>query len=533
VSSFDIIVALRAAGQVAFKNAMDSSAKSIAKVDQSADKAGRTVDASGKKAKGAGKGWKSAVGSLGGWQTVAAGAAIVGVGMKSTISAASDLSEEVSKGSVVFGESGKSIVAWSKTTADALGLSQQQALAATGTLGNMLVPMGFARKDAAQMSQKMVTLAADMASFNNADPAETLDALRAGLAGETEPLRRFGVSLSDARLRQEALNMGIYKGKGPLDANTKAQATYALILKDTKDQQGDAARTGDQLAGRQRKLKAQFADLSATIGTVLLPVGLKLAQLLGFLMQHTEVVIPVVAAITAGWIAYSVAQMAAALAALTFNAAFLLIPIAVVAVVAALIVAYKKVSWFRDGVNWLWGAIKAVAAWLRANWKTVIIGVLTGPFGIAVKLIHDNWDKIKAGARSVLGWFKSFGSKLVSAIVNGIKAAPRVILDAIMSLLPGGISGKLAKGLAKVLPGFATGGVMYGGGGLGIVGERGPELMHLPGGTRITPLASSSAALASLGGMGANRQTVVYVQLDRRTIATAVANDTADRKARR
>jgi hypothetical protein len=52
------------------------------------------------------------------------------------------------------------------------------------------------------MSQKMVTLAADMASFNNADPAETLDALRAGLAGETEPLRRFGVSLSgDARLQ--------------------------------------------------------------------------------------------------------------------------------------------------------------------------------------------------------------------------------------------------------------------------------------------------------------------------------------------
>jgi hypothetical protein len=527
VSSYDIIVALRAAGQVAFKSAMDSSAKSIENVDKSAARAGRTVDASGKQAKTAGKGWKSAVGSLGGWSTVASGAAIVGVGMKETIGAASDLSEEVSKGSVVFGSSSKAILKWSETTASALGLSQQQALAATGTLGNMLVPMGFARKDAAGMSQKMVTLAADMASFNNADPAETLDALRAGLAGETEPLRRFGVSLSDARLKQEALSMGIYKGKGPLDANTKAQATYALILKDTKDQQGDVARTSEGLANKQRALKAQYADLSATIGATLLPIGLKLVGMLGWMTQHTEIVIPVVAALTTAWIAYSVAQTAAAIAALSFNGAFLLIPIAIVAVIAALVIAYKKVGWFRDAVNLAVGVVKAQFRALVSAVGAIVraIGRVPGAFKTA-------WAAVKSATSSVIGFFKTVGTRIVDGVVNGIKSSPRAILDAIMSLLPGGIGGKLAKGLAKALPGFATGGVMYGGG-LGIVGERGPELMQLPGGTRITPLSSGGASLGSLGGFGGSRQTVVYVQLDRRTIATAVAEDTADRKARR
>jgi hypothetical protein len=124
------------------------------------------------------------------------------------------------------------------------------------------------------------------------------------------------------------MNMGIYKGKGPLDANTKAQGDVRA------DPQGHEGSAGRRLRARATRspttaqAQGAVADLSATIGTVLLPVGLKLAQLLGFLMQHTEVVIPVIAAITAAWIAYSVAQMAAAIAALTFNAAFLLIPIA-------------------------------------------------------------------------------------------------------------------------------------------------------------------------------------------------------------
>jgi hypothetical protein len=527
--SDDVIVALRAAGQVAFKNAMDSSARSIEKVEGSAKKAGKSVDASGKQAKTAGKGWKSAVGSLGGWSTVATGAAIVGAGMKTTIGAASDLSEEVSKGGVVFGRSSKAILDWSKTTASALGLSQQQALAATGTLGNMLVPMGFARKDAASMSQKMVGLAADMASFNNADPSETLDALRAGLAGETEPLRRFGVSLSDARLKQEAMNMGIYKGKGPLDANTKAQATYALILKDTKDQQGDVARTSDGLANRQRALKAQMADLSAEIGAKVLPIGLKFAELLGVLVNHTEIVIPVIAVLTTAWIAYSVAQMAAAIAALSFNAAFLLIPIAVVAVVAAIIVAYKKFGWFRSAVNAVWGAIKATFGWVKKNWP-LLLGILTGPFGLAVVLIAKNWDKVKSGARGLLDWFKGFGTKVVDFIVQGIKGAPGAILDAIKSLLPGG---KVGKKLLAALPGFATGGTFYGGG-MAVVGERGPELVNLPGGTRITPLAVGAGGIAPSFPSSAGRsQTTAHFYLDRRLLATAVAEDTSDQKARR
>jgi len=197
----------------------------------------------------------------------AAGAA----GIAYSVNAASDLGEEIDKTGVVFRKSGKDVAEWSKTTADAFGISRRQALASAGIFGNMLVPMGLARDRAAEMSKTMVGLAGDMSSFNNASPEETLDALRSGLAGETEPLRRFGVFLDAARVKQEALNLGLYDGTGEVTAAAKAQATYALILKDTKDAQGDAARTGDQLAGGMRRLKAQADDVSTSLGTMFIP----------------------------------------------------------------------------------------------------------------------------------------------------------------------------------------------------------------------------------------------------------------------
>jgi len=174
----------------------------------------------------------------------------------------------------------------------------------------------------------LVKLAADMASFNNASPDQVLEALRSGLSGETEPLRQFGVFLNEARVKAEAMSLGLVKatkdttkiqsaqitatlaqktynaavkehGKGSseaqkalvslnnaqgalnkatsgsipaLTAAQKATATYSLIVKDTKDAQGDFARTSISLANQQRILKAQFEDVMAVLGAQLIPV---------------------------------------------------------------------------------------------------------------------------------------------------------------------------------------------------------------------------------------------------------------------
>lgn len=193
------------------------------------------------------------------------------------IEAASDLNESVTKVGVVFGPLAQKVKSFADTAAESIGQSEQQALEATGTFGNLFVSMGLGGTAAADMSIQLVKLASDLASFNNVDPAEALDALRSGLVGEQEPLRRFGVNINETTLKQKALELGLRATGAVLDPVVKAQAAYALILEQTTTAQGDFARTADGLANQQRTMTAQWADAKAELGEGLLPVMIKVA----------------------------------------------------------------------------------------------------------------------------------------------------------------------------------------------------------------------------------------------------------------
>jgi len=231
---------------------------------------------------------------------LAAAAAAVAVGLfaKKSIDVASDISESTSKINVVFGKSSKSVLDFAETSATSLGISKRAALEAAGTFGNLFVSLKLPQAEAAKMSTKMLTLAADMASFNNATPAEALEAIRSGLVGETEPLRRFGVNMNDATLRNEALKEGLIKTtKDALSPAVKAQAAYGLMLAQTGTAQGDFAKTSGGLANQQRILAARFEDLQGELGAKLLPVVNKLMDgmlgLLNVISANQKVITPV------------------------------------------------------------------------------------------------------------------------------------------------------------------------------------------------------------------------------------------------
>lgn len=209
----------------------------------------------------------------------AAGAVGLGLLGKTAIGTASDINESLAKNQVLFGKHAKGIDAWSKETASALGVSRQQALESTGTFGNLFTALDIAPKKSADMSKGLVKLAADMASFNNASPEETLEAIRSGLVGETEPLRKFGVNMNDAALRTEALRLGLVKNtKEALDPQAKALAANALITKQTAAAHGDFARTSGGLANQGRILRARLSDVSAELGAKLLPAAVKVVS---------------------------------------------------------------------------------------------------------------------------------------------------------------------------------------------------------------------------------------------------------------
>lgn len=173
----------------------------------------------------------------------------------------------------VFGDAFGEIEKFSETSAKSFGLSANQALVGAKDFGIFGVAAGLAGTDLTGFSTDLLALSADLAAFGNTTPEQAVTALAAGLRGESEPLRTYGVLLDDAALRARALEMGIYDGSGALTQQQRVLAAHAEIMAQTVTQQGQAARESDTLAGKQALLSASWEDISTKIGTAFMPIA--------------------------------------------------------------------------------------------------------------------------------------------------------------------------------------------------------------------------------------------------------------------
>lgn len=197
-------------------------------------------------------------------------AAIVNLGRVS-IEAASDVDEMSSKFRTVFKDQAPSTEKALAELAQTINRSKYDLMGYAATLQDTFVPLGFAREQAADMSVQLVALAEDLASFNNLNTADVMRDLQSAMVGNTEGLRKYGVVASQAAIDAKAIEMGLWSGKGAMDAQTKALATLQITLEGTSDAQGDAARTADGLANQQRAADAATQELYVALGTKLVP----------------------------------------------------------------------------------------------------------------------------------------------------------------------------------------------------------------------------------------------------------------------
>jgi hypothetical protein len=216
----------------------------------------------------------------------------VGAASFKAVQSASDLAEATAATEQIFGDAADAVLAFSESAATAFGQSKQAALEGAQIFGTFGKAAGLAGEDLSDFTTGLLGLASDIGSFRNASPEEVIEAIGAGLRGEAEPLRRFGVLLDDATLKAEALALGIYSGNKPLTQQQKILAAEAVIYKQTADAQGDFQRTSDGLANSQRILAARFSNVIATLGEKLLPVALTVSNF------FLDTVIPTIESLT-------------------------------------------------------------------------------------------------------------------------------------------------------------------------------------------------------------------------------------------
>lgn len=206
--------------------------------------------------------------------------AVLGRFVTSSISAASDLNETISKTATIFGDQSNAMLEWASGSAQAMGLSQQAALEAASTMGNMFSQLGAGRDVAGGISRDMIQLAADIASFNNVagGAVAVSDAMQSAFRGEYDSLQRYIPTINAATVAQEALRMTGKANEKQLTALEKALAAQNLIMEGAGVAAGDFARTSGGLANQQRILAASLTDLSAKFGAAFTPVATLIVQ---------------------------------------------------------------------------------------------------------------------------------------------------------------------------------------------------------------------------------------------------------------
>lgn len=377
---------------------------------------------------------------------------ILGAGV-AALKFASDVDESTNKVDVAFKDNANEVKEWSNTTLDKFGIAKGSALDMASLFGDMGTAMGLSTGEASGMSTSLVGLAGDLSSFKNIGIEEAQTALKGIFTGEGESLKSLGVIMQDATLKEYAHATGQKKKYEEMTQAEKVQLRYNFVMEQTKNAQGDFARTSDGVANQSRITKESVKQLSAEFGQNLLPItGTILKSINEFLKSLTKMtpeqqkivigigavmaIIPplliIIGKISLGISAVTGAiggagGLGAVLTALTGPIGIVIG--AIVGLIAIFTTLYKNNEDFRNNVNTIWNEVKTIISGIVENIKIII--------STFVQIAKEIWQKYGDDIVNVA----KTAFNLISDI---IKLAMNVIKD-VIQIVTGIISGDWSK----------------------------------------------------------------------------------------
>lgn len=178
------------------------------------------------------------------------------------------------KAQTVFGEALPLVTAAAEENAKAMGLTTTQYTAAATAIGDLLVPMGFQREEAANISTELVNLSGALSEWTGGQIKSTdvSRILSKALLGEREELKQLGIAISEADVKARLAEKGLDKLTGTLLQQAKATATLELVTEKSVDAQTAYAENAGALVRRQAEISAKVSEVSEKLATLLIPV---------------------------------------------------------------------------------------------------------------------------------------------------------------------------------------------------------------------------------------------------------------------
>jgi len=199
-------------------------------------------------------------------------------GLRGAVFEASRAEETIAKFNVVFGDNAEAASQWANEFGNSVGRATQDVQEWMAGVQDLFVPLGFARDKATLLSESLVKLAVDVASFSNKVDADVIRDFTSALVGNHETVRKYGIMISENAIKQEALNQGINKTYKELTDLEKVSLRMTLIQKGSTDAQGDAVRTADSFANQTKRASANVRELAVILAG---PLTAAFASVLG------------------------------------------------------------------------------------------------------------------------------------------------------------------------------------------------------------------------------------------------------------
>lgn len=185
----------------------------------------------------------------------------------------------------IMGDSAKEAQNFVDKAERILGLDPEQMMGSLSSFQTLTKGFGIASDEAYKMSKNLTQLAADMSSFTGESMDLALQRIKSGISGEIEPMRKWGIALDQATLQETAYALGINKRVAEMTRAQKTELAYYQIMHATQYAQGNMARTMLTPANAIRILQTEFKQLARAIGSVFIPIALKIIPVVRAMVQ--------------------------------------------------------------------------------------------------------------------------------------------------------------------------------------------------------------------------------------------------------
>lgn len=157
-------------------------------------------------------------------------------------------------------------IKFQNTLEEKLGVNRRQTMQYQALFNQMSKSMGISDEYSYMLSENFTKLGLDLSSLFNISEELAMSKLRAGLAGQTKPLRDLGLDITQQSLQPIANELGLEKSIKQLNQAEKMCLRYIAVLRQTTAAQGDMAKTVESQANQMRIFNNQLTMLKINVG---------------------------------------------------------------------------------------------------------------------------------------------------------------------------------------------------------------------------------------------------------------------------